>query len=115
MTTRSFNHPSPSLPPFRIVLFNILPRVSTFSPAAIHPTADNGILTLAAFISPYRADRDAVRARLPAGRFLEIYMRVPLELCEARDPKGLYKKARAGQLKGFTGAGRTLPAINHFI
>ena len=65
--------------------------------------ADAGALTLTSFISPYRADRDAVRARCTPGEFLEVYMDVPLEVCEARDPKGLYKKARAGVIKNFTG------------
>ena len=65
--------------------------------------ADAGALTLTSFISPYRADRDAVRARCTPGEFLEVYMDVPLEVCEARDPKGLYKKARAGLIKNFTG------------
>jgi len=65
--------------------------------------SDAGIVTLTAFISPYRRDRDAVRASMPAGDFLEIFVDAPLEICEARDPKGLYKKARAGELKGFTG------------
>ena len=65
--------------------------------------ASAGLITLTAFISPYRADRDAARALLPEGEFIEIYVNTPLEICEARDPKGLYKKARAGQLKGFTG------------
>jgi adenylylsulfate kinase len=64
--------------------------------------ADSGIITLVSFISPYRADRDAVRRRCP-GDFVECYMKIPIEICEGRDPKGLYKKARAGQLKGFTG------------
>jgi adenylylsulfate kinase len=62
-----------------------------------------GVITLTAFISPYRADRNAVRALLGAGEFVEVFMDTPIEICEARDPKGLYKKARAGQLKGFTG------------
>jgi adenylylsulfate kinase len=62
-----------------------------------------GVIAVTAFISPYRKDRDAVRALLPEGEFLEIFMNTSLELCEKRDPKGLYKKARAGQLKGFTG------------
>lgn len=62
-----------------------------------------GVIAITAFISPYRKDRDAVRALLPDGEFLEIYMNASLATCEARDPKGLYKKARAGQLKGFTG------------
>ena len=65
--------------------------------------ADAGILTLAAFISPFRADRDQVRSLLPAGRFLEIYVNASLATCEARDPKGLYRKARAGEIKQFTG------------
>ncbi len=62
-----------------------------------------GIVTLTAFISPYRRDRDAVRARFKPGDFLEIFVDAPLEVCEQRDPKGLYKKARAGEIKGFTG------------
>ena len=62
-----------------------------------------GLVTLTAFISPYRRDRDAVRASMQAGDFIEIFVDAPLEVCEARDPKGLYKKARAGELKGFTG------------
>jgi adenylylsulfate kinase len=65
--------------------------------------AQAGIITLTAFISPYRRDRDAVRAMLPAGDFVEIHVKAPLEICEGRDPKGLYKKARAGEIKGFTG------------
>ncbi|CAD7703696.1 unnamed protein product [Ostreobium quekettii] len=65
--------------------------------------SENGVITLVSFISPYRRDRDAVRARLPPGDFVEVFMKVPIELCEERDPKGLYKKARAGQIKGFTG------------
>jgi adenylylsulfate kinase len=64
---------------------------------------DTGVITLTAFISPYRADRDANRALLAAGEFIEIFMDVPIETCERRDPKGLYKKARAGEIKGFTG------------
>ncbi|KAI8471145.1 MAG: adenosine 5'-phosphosulfate kinase [Monoraphidium minutum] len=65
--------------------------------------ADTGLITLVSFISPYRVDRDRARSLLPAGRFVEVFMKVPIDLCEQRDPKGLYKKARAGQLKGFTG------------
>jgi adenylylsulfate kinase len=65
--------------------------------------ADAGVITTAAFISPYRADRAAVRALLPEGQFVEVYVNASLETCEARDPKGLYKKARAGEIKGFTG------------
>ncbi len=64
---------------------------------------DAGLITLTAFVSPYRADRDAVRASLKEGDFFEIFVDAPLEVCESRDPKGLYKKARAGEIKGFTG------------
>jgi len=64
---------------------------------------DAGIVTLTAFVSPYRSDRDAVRENMGAGDFLEVFVDAPLEVCEARDPKGLYKKARAGEIKGFTG------------
>ncbi len=64
---------------------------------------DAGIVALTAFISPYRRDRDAVRARLPQGDFIEVFVDAPIEVCETRDPKGLYKKARAGEIKGFTG------------
>ena len=62
-----------------------------------------GLIALTAFISPYRIDRDRVRKLLPEGDFIEIFVDTPLEVCEQRDPKGLYKKARAGELKGFTG------------
>eukprot|EP00898_Chlorokybus_atmophyticus_P002017 jgi/Chlat1/2816/Chrsp187S02972 len=65
--------------------------------------ADAGCIVLVSFISPYKADRDAVRARLSPGDFIEVYMKIPLEVCEQRDPKGLYKLARAGKIKGFTG------------
>jgi adenylylsulfate kinase len=64
---------------------------------------DAGLITLTAFVSPYRADRDAVRSRLAAGDFVEIFVDAPMEVCESRDPKGLYKKARAGAIKDFTG------------
>jgi adenylylsulfate kinase len=65
--------------------------------------AQAGIIALTAFVSPYRRDRDAVRVALPPGDFVEIFVRAPLEVCEGRDPKGLYKKARAGEIKHFTG------------
>ena len=65
--------------------------------------AQAGIIALTAFISPYRRDRDAVRRLLAPGDFVEIYVKAPLEICEGRDPKGLYKKARAGQIQDFTG------------
>ncbi len=64
---------------------------------------DAGIITLTAFISPLRADRQTVRSLIPAGHFIEIFVQCPLEVCEQRDPKGLYKKARAGELRQFTG------------
>lgn len=64
---------------------------------------DAGLVTLAAFVSPYRRDRDAIRQMLAAGDFVEVFVDTPLEVCEARDPKGLYKKARAGELPQFTG------------
>ena len=65
--------------------------------------ADAGLITTTAFISPYRQDRDAVRDIMSPDRFIEVFVDCPLEVCENRDPKGLYKKARAGELKGFTG------------
>ncbi|EOX91682.1 hypothetical protein QUC31_003242 [Theobroma cacao] len=65
--------------------------------------ADAGIICIASVISPYRRDRDACRALLPEGDFIEVFMDVPLQICESRDPKGLYKLARAGKIKGFTG------------
>jgi adenylylsulfate kinase len=65
--------------------------------------SEAGSITLTAFISPYRRDRDSVRASMPAGDFVEVFVDAPIEVCEKRDPKGLYKKARAGELKGFTG------------
>jgi adenylylsulfate kinase len=64
---------------------------------------DAGLVVLTAFVSPYRSDRDAVRANLPAGDFVEVFVDAPLEVCESRDPKGLYKEARAGRIKDFTG------------
>lgn len=62
-----------------------------------------GLLVLTAFISPIRADRDQIRALLPTGEFIEIFVDCPLEVCEQRDPKDLYKKARAGHINNFTG------------
>jgi adenylylsulfate kinase len=64
---------------------------------------DGGLLTLASFVSPYREDRDEVRALMAEGDFVEIFVDTPVELCEERDPKGLYKKARAGEIPNFTG------------
>ena len=62
-----------------------------------------GVIALTAFISPYRIDRDRVRNNLGAGEFIEVFVDTPIEVCETRDPKGLYVKARAGLIKGFTG------------
>ncbi len=62
-----------------------------------------GVITLTAFISPYRADRNRVRNRVREGDFLEIYVKCPLEVCEQRDIKGHYQKARKGEIKEFTG------------
>ncbi len=62
-----------------------------------------GIITLTAFISPFRSDREAARNLVPHGDFIEIYCQCPLEKCEERDVKGLYKKARSGQIPHFTG------------
>ena len=66
---------------------------------------DAGVIVLASFVSPFRADRDQVRAMHAAANmpFLEAYVDVPIEVAESRDPKGLYAKARAGEIKGFTG------------
>ena len=65
--------------------------------------ADVGLITMTAFISPYRKDRDWARQLLKDGAFIEVYVKVPLEVAEERDPKGLYKKARAGEINDFTG------------
>jgi adenylylsulfate kinase len=64
---------------------------------------DAGLVVVTAFISPFRADRDAARALFEDGEFVEVFVDAPLEECEKRDPKGLYKKARAGEIKEFTG------------
>jgi len=65
--------------------------------------ADAGALVVSAFISPYRKDRDRIRGLMGKGEFVEVFVDTPLEICEARDPKGLYKKARAGEISNFTG------------
>ena len=64
---------------------------------------DAGTIAITAFISPYKIDRDRVRQSLSPGDFIEIFVDTPLTICEQRDPKGLYKKARAGEVKNFTG------------
>jgi adenylylsulfate kinase len=65
--------------------------------------ADSGSIVLTAFISPYREDRDKAREIISDNDFIEVLVSADLSVCEARDPKGLYKKARAGEIKGFTG------------
>ncbi|PWL19301.1 adenylyl-sulfate kinase [Falsochrobactrum shanghaiense] len=65
--------------------------------------ADAGLIALVSFISPFRAERDRVRARLPEGEFIEIFVDTPIEECMARDPKGLYAQALRGEIKAFTG------------
>jgi bifunctional enzyme CysN/CysC len=64
---------------------------------------DSGLIVLTAFISPYRAERDMARQLLEAGEFIEVHVDTPLDVAEARDVKGLYRKARKGELKNFTG------------
>jgi adenylylsulfate kinase len=64
---------------------------------------DAGMIVLTAFISPYRADRARVREILPAGEFIEVFVDAPLEVCEERDVKGLYRRARSGEISDFTG------------
>jgi adenylylsulfate kinase len=64
---------------------------------------DAGVIAMTAFISPYRDDRDKARELVEEGRFIEVFVKVPLDVAESRDPKGLYKKARAGEIKEFTG------------
>ncbi len=65
--------------------------------------AEAGMIAITAFISPYRSDRDRNRALLKKGEFIEIFVKAPLRVCEERDPKGLYQKARAGKIPEFTG------------
>ena len=65
--------------------------------------ADAGIIVLTAFISPYREDRDKAREIIGEDDFIEVFVKADLSICESRDPKGLYKKARSGEIKGFTG------------
>ena len=64
---------------------------------------DAGLLVFSAFISPYRADRDLVRSKHAQGQFIEVHVNAPLDVCESRDVKGLYQKARAGEIPEFTG------------
>src|SRR5687768_8119867 len=64
---------------------------------------DAGVVLLSAFISPFKADRDQVKGIVGAENYIEVFVDTPLEICEQRDVKGLYKKARAGEVKNFTG------------
>lgn len=64
---------------------------------------DAGLIVLSAFISPTRKERDSIRAHFPVGQFIEVYVSTPLSVCEQRDPKGLYIKARSGEITNFTG------------
>lgn len=70
---------------------------------------DAGLICVTSFISPYKADRDLVRELLPEGEFIEVFVDAPVEVCAERDPKGLYKKAMAGEIKGFTGVSPDAP------
>lgn len=65
--------------------------------------ADAGVIAITAFISPYRRDRERARKLIGEGRFIEVYVNCPLEVCERRDPKGMYAKARRGEIPDFTG------------
>jgi len=65
--------------------------------------AETGLVCIVAFISPFRSDRAAARELMPPGQFLEVFINAPLDICEQRDPKGLYAKARAGKIPEFTG------------
>jgi adenylylsulfate kinase len=86
-------------------------RVHGHRPGGEHPPhrcrcaalLPGGLIALTAFISPYRIDRDRIRADHGPGEFIEVFVDTPLDICEERDPKGLYKKARAGEIKHFTG------------
>jgi adenylylsulfate kinase len=65
--------------------------------------SESGVITISAFISPYRADRAEARSQVQKGRFIEVHIATTLEVCESRDPKGLYEKVRRGQIQNFTG------------
>ncbi|WP_252989770.1 adenylyl-sulfate kinase [Brevibacillus panacihumi] len=72
-----------------------------------------GVIVMAAFISPYKRDREMIRQMFAAGTFIEVYVQCPLQICEARDPKGLYKLARAGTISDFTGISSEYEAPEH--
>ncbi|MDB5580890.1 MAG: sulfate adenylyltransferase, large subunit [Bradyrhizobium sp.] len=74
---------------------------------------DAGLLILVSFISPFRSERDAARSLMGDGEFIEVFVDAPLEVCEARDPKGLYRKARRNELMNFTGIGSAYEAPEH--
>ena len=74
---------------------------------------DAGVVVLSAFISPFQADREQVKAIVGAGNYIEVFVDAPIEVCEQRDVKGLYKKARAGEVKNFTGIDSPYEAPNH--
>jgi len=74
---------------------------------------DAGLIVIAAFISPFAAERETVRRLMRPGEFVEVFVDTPLEVAEARDPKGLYRRARAGQLKNFTGIDSPYEAPEH--
>jgi bifunctional enzyme CysN/CysC len=75
--------------------------------------ADAGLIVLVCLISPFRADRETARAMMPEGEFIEIFIDTPISVCAERDPKGLYKKAFAGQLANFTGVSSPYEAPEH--
>lgn len=75
--------------------------------------ADAGLIVICALISPFREDRDDVRRLLQVGRFVEVHVATPIEICEQRDPKGLYKRARQGEIKDFTGLDSPYEAPHH--
>ena len=85
-------------------------RTSAAWPRSAQLLADAGLIVLVSFISPFRAERRMARELLQDGEFIEIFVDTPLEVCEARDPKGLYRKARAGEIKNFTGIDSSLRA-----
>lgn len=74
---------------------------------------DAGLIVVTAFISPFQQDRESVRRLFPSGEFLEVFVDAPLSVCESRDPKGLYRKARAGQIPHFTGISSPYEAPLH--
>ena len=74
---------------------------------------DAGVITLAAFVSPYKKDREVVKQIVGPDKFIEIYVKTTLEACESRDVKGLYKKARAGEIKNMTGISAPYQAPTH--